>query len=138
MPAIEINQTLVKVNRIRSEESRLFSNFQKSYKERELDKASEFLWGSVSKIAHAIGLLYGRKLGKHKELVQFMRDLAIKKNKPKVSNWINAAESLHSNFYHNWMEEEIFEETVRKVNNLRLWLIEVLDIEMQKAEPSYS
>jgi len=116
---------LAKVYKRRLEERHLFDNFEKYYKERELVKASEFLWGSISKIAYAIGLLYGKKLGKHGEIVSLIKDLS--KGEQKIIDWSNAAESLHSNFYHDWMEEETFENYVRKVIELRIWLIRILE-----------
>jgi len=118
-------QILAEVHKIKVEERRLFDNFEKQYHAREFAKASEFLWGSISKIAFAIGLLFGKKLGKHRQNVLLMRDLA--KGDPKIIDWINAAESLHSNFYHNWMGEETFEDYVRKVIDLRIWLLKILD-----------
>ena len=130
---VKEEQILAEVKKRKSEENRLFSNFEKRYREREFVKASEFLWGSISKIAYAIGLLYGKKLGKHKEIVSLMRDLA--KGEPKIIDWISAAESLHSNFYHNWMEEETFENYVRKVINLRFWVIKILDEKMKQTFP---
>lgn len=132
MVVSEEEKILVEIDRRRREESHLHDNFRKHYQERDFVKASEFLWGSISKIAYAIGLPYGKKLGKHKEIVLLMRELAESRNKPEVIDWINAAESLHSNFYHNWMEEETFEDYVRKVIKLRYWLIKILDEEAEK------
>lgn len=116
---------LAEVHKRRLEARRLYDNFQKHYNERELVKASEFLWGSISKLAYAIGLLYGKKLGKHRDIVLLMKDLA--EGESEIMDWISAAESLHSNFYHNWMEEGTFELYVRKVIDLRMWLIKILD-----------
>jgi len=126
----EAEQILVEIHNRRLEETRLFDNFEKYYGKRDFVKASEFLWGSVTKIAYAIGLLYGKKVGKHKEIVALMKDLA--RGDPKIVEWINSAESLHSNFYHNWMEEEIFEDYVKKVINLRMWLVRMLDERMEE------
>lgn len=121
----EVEKVLAKVWRKRKEESNLYSNFEKRYQEKEYVKASELLWGSVSNITIAIGLLYERKLGKHRRLVDFMRELA--QGDPKVGDWINAAESLHSNFYNNWMEERVFKDNAAKVINLRFWLSRILE-----------
>jgi len=108
----------------------LYSNFEKRYRERDFVKASELLWGSITKIASAIGLFYGKKVGKHKQLVQLMKELA--EGDSKKIDWVNAAESLHANFYHNWMEEENFEASIRKVIDLRIWLTTILDKKVER------
>jgi len=118
-------QNLLEVHKIRLEERNIYDNFEKRYRERKFVKSSELLWGSIVKIAFAIGRLYGKKLGQHKLIVLLMKDLA--KNDPEVIEWIDSAGALHSNFYHNWMDEEIFESHVRKVIRLRIWLIKMLD-----------
>jgi len=127
-----IGQTLGEVQQKRFEEAHLFNNFKKYYEKRDMVKASELLWGSISKITYSIGLFYGKKCGKHKEIVALIRDLA--KDHPKIVDWINSAEALHSNFYHNWMDEEMFENNVRKVAELRNWLLKMLDEETEKAK----
>lgn len=130
----QAEDVLKQVHKIRVDETYIYSNFEKHYRERGFVKASEFLWGSVGKIAYATGLLYGKKLGGHGELVQFMRDLAEEKERPNVRDLIGSAEALHANFYHNWMPEEIFEEYVRKVIELRTWLIERLEEKIREIE----
>ena len=126
----ETEQILAEVHKKRLEETRLYDNFEKYYRKREFAKASEFLWGSISKLAYAIGLFYGKKLGKHGEIISLMKDLA--KAESEIMDWVSAAESLHSNFYHNWMEEGTFEHYVRKGVDLRMWLIRMLDDHVEK------
>jgi hypothetical protein len=124
-------QALIEIEKRRLEERHLYENFEKYYQKRDFAKASEFLWGSVTKVAYAIGLLFGIKPGKHKEVIALMKELA--KGDRAIIDRINSAEALHSNFYHNWMEEGIFEDYVRKVDDLRAWLIKLLDKETEKA-----
>ena len=121
----EMKSSLAEVHRRRIQSSRLFENFEKYYKEREFVKASEFIWGSINSISYAIGILYHKKLGRHREIVAFMKDIG--KDEPKVIDRIRAAEVLHSNFYHGFMSEELFEDHVRKAIELRIWLIKLLD-----------
>jgi len=125
-----LEQILSQVHKKRLEEDHLYSNFEKRYRERDFVKASELLWGSITKIASAIGLFYGKKVGKHKQLVQLMKELA--EGDSKKIDWVNAAESLHANFYHNWMEEENFEASIRKVIDLRIWLTTILDKKVER------
>lgn len=134
----EPSQTLTELHKRRVEESHLYTNFEKHYKDREFVKASEFLWGSISKMVYAIGLLSERRIGKHKEIASLIRELAASEGKPEAIDWTNAAESLHSNFYHNWMEEEIFENYVRKVVDLRSWLMRILDRETERFKQQFA
>ena len=125
-------KVLTDIQKGRIEEAHLFSNFEKYYKTKDKVKTSEFLWGSVGKIAYLIGLLYGQKLGKHGELVAFLRNLARERDRLDVLDWISAAESLHSNFYHNWMDSEVFEENIQKAVRLRMWLLEILERKLEE------
>jgi len=125
-------KALADIQKGRIEEAHLFSNFEKYYKTKDKVKTSEFLWGSVGKIAYLIGLLYGQKLGKHGELVAFLRNLARERDRLDVLDWISAAESLHSNFYHNWMDSEVFEENIQKAVRLRMWLLEILERKLEE------
>ena len=112
------------------------SNSVELSNEKKFEKASELLWGSINKLAIAIASLYGKKVGKHKQLVLLMRDLAL--GDPEIIDGINSAEALHSNFYHNWMEEEAFVDNVKKVIDLRLWLIKKLDDKLKGTSKTYT
>lgn len=127
---MSIEDALTEVQKKRLEEEHLFNNFEKYYEKRDLVKASEFLWGSVSKIVYFIGLLYGKKCGKHKEIVLLLEDLA--RDNPETNDWISSAEALHSNFYHNWMDDKTFENNVRKVAELRDWLDKTLNKKIEE------
>ncbi|OYT62322.1 hypothetical protein B6U81_01055 [Thermoplasmatales archaeon ex4484_30] len=43
-----------------------------------------------------------------------------------------SADAIHSNFYHAWMSKEDFMEKVREVEELRKWLIELLEQEISR------
>jgi len=105
------------------EERRLYDNYIRFYKERDFIKASEFVWGAINNLAYAIGPTYGKRLRKHGETVQFLRELAKANGRGELREYINSAEALHANFYHGWMDEEVFEENARKVEELRKWLV---------------
>jgi len=120
-------EVLEEIRRRRVEESRLYENYIKYYERRDLVKASEFLWGSINNLAYALGLIYGRRLTGHRMVIQFMRELAEKSGREEYRRYISSAEALHANFYHGWMSEEVFEESVREAEELRRWLIELLD-----------
>ena len=114
------------------EEARLFENYVEYYNKRDFVKASEFLWGSISNLVYALGLLYGKQLTKHRESIQFLRELVSVNGEEKFKGYIKSAEALHSNFYHGWISEDTFEEYARDVEELRKWLKEFLEIELTK------
>ena len=123
-----INEEILKeIMRKRKEESRLYENYIKYYEKRDFVKAGEFLWGSINNLAYALGLVYGKRLTGHREIIQFLRELAEMNKIEEHKRYIRSAEALHANFYHRWMDENTFEESVREVEELRKWLIELLD-----------
>lgn len=124
-------KTFKEIKRRRIEEGRLYSNYIKYYRKGDMIKASEFLWGSINNIVYSIGLLYGKKLGKHSLIIQTIRELATKWGK-EYEKYVSSAEAIHSNFYHAWMSEEVFKEKVKEVEELRKWLIEILESEIRR------
>jgi hypothetical protein len=118
--------------RRRIEEEKLFNNYLECLRKGEIVKACEFLWGSINNIAYCIGLLYGRKLGKHREIIGFMREIARHYGREELARYVSSAEAIHSNFFHNWMEKETFIEKAGEVEILRKWLIEILESEISK------
>ena len=123
---------LKEIKRRRIEESKLYNNYIKYSKEGEIIKASEFLWGSINNIVYSIGLLHGKKIGKHSLIIQAIRELAIKHGKKEYERYATSCEAIHSNFYHAWMDREVFMEEAREVEELRKWLIELLELEISR------
>lgn len=123
---------LKEIKRRRIEESKLYDNYIKYSKEGEFVKASEFLWGAINNIVYSIGLLYGKKLGKHKLIIETIKELARKYRKKEYERYAYSADAIHSNFYHAWMSKEDFMEKVREVEELRKWLIELLEQEISR------
>jgi len=63
-------------------------------------KAGEFLWGCINNLAYALGLVYGKKLSSHREVVRFLKELAKREGKDEYRKYASSAEDLHANFYH--------------------------------------
>jgi len=82
-------------------------------------KASEALWGIVNNLASILSILYrGKPISDHKELRMFMRDLAVMLGVSEVVEWFRACEVLHANYYHNFMDKEMFEDHRVKAEKL--------------------
>ncbi len=119
--------TLKEIERRRVEESRLYENYIKYYEKRDFVKAGEFLWGCINNLAYALGLVYGKKLSSHREVVRFLEQLVKVNGKEEFARNIDSARAIHANFYHGFMDENMFERRVKEVEELRRWLIELLE-----------
>jgi len=74
-------------------------------------KASEALWGILNNLASILSILHGGKpISRHDELRNFMNSLASMLRNEDIVKWFRACEILHSNFFHNFMDEAMFEE----------------------------
>ena len=109
-----------------------YDNAAEHYRKGERSKASEFLWGSINSITYALGLLYGRKLTDHGKIIAFLRELADGLKSEDMLDWIDAANSIHANFYHDFMDEIQFERSWRKTEILLIELIKLLEDEISR------
>jgi hypothetical protein len=101
-----------------------YDNYRYYYSRKELAKASEFIWGAVNALAYALGLFYGLKLSDHKKVVEFLKMLATQYEE--IREGITAVQRLHANYYHDFMDEELFEEDRVKAEKLISKLAELL------------
>lgn len=86
-------------------------NFDEAITKRELEKASEFLWGIYSCYMNALKVLRtGKPAKRHGEIIEVGRDLAKAFNDEKLKEAIRCAEKCHSNFYHSFLDIEDIKE----------------------------
>jgi len=109
-----------------------YDNYQKHYRAKEYSKASEFLWGTINNLAYIIGLFYDRKIRNHGEVVSFIKDLANIMRESKIITWLASAERLHANFFHDFMDQFMFEDDKDKAEKLIETLSIFADKEIQK------
>jgi len=96
-------------------------------------KASELLWGIVNNLASILSILYkGKPISDHRELRMFMRDLAVMRGISEVVEWFRACELLHANYYHNFMDKEMFEDYRVKAEKLINTLQKLIEEKMQE------
>lgn len=133
-------ELLEEVKRRRALADYYYDNFQRHYAKKELSKASAreagrqstFLWGTLTAITYAVGLLHNKKLGRHKEIVSFLQELAKKQKDKEMAEGVTAAERIHANFYNDFMDDIMFEEDRQKTERLLKKLAEKLDSEVAK------
>jgi hypothetical protein len=65
----------------------------------DLEKASEFLWGSVSQALKAVAASRGIELRSHKKIRDYAMEIAKNLGDDSIRHEFNSAQSLHSNFY---------------------------------------
>jgi len=94
-------------------------------------KASESLWGVLNNLASILSILHGGKpISRHDELRGFMNSLASMLRSEDIMRWFRACETLHANFFHNFMDEAVFEqyrvEAEKLINTLQRLIAEKL------------
>jgi hypothetical protein len=104
-----------------------YDNFNKYYRTNNLSKASEFLWGTINALAYALGLFEGKKLSTHNKVRDFLIELANSYNDKEIAEGIVSAESLHANFFHDFMDDLVFEKNRSDAEKLIKKLVENLD-----------
>jgi len=86
-------------------------NYAEHLRRGDYAKASEALWGILNNLASILSILHGgRPISRHDELRSFMNSLASMLRNEEIVRWFRACERLHSNFFHNFMDEAEFEE----------------------------
>ena len=73
-------------------------------------QATEKLWAAASHVAIAEMHRRGIKAQKHVATTQFVKRFDERVGEPILFSNFKAAEALHSNFYHGWMEDHQFKE----------------------------
>lgn len=92
----------------------LYSNYLEK-RNTDLSKAGEHLWGAINNLASGIyRAKTGKGIGQHAKVRDLMRDLA---DGGEVDfNDFKDAETLHHNYYHNFLSVEEWDD---RVNNAR-------------------
>ena len=121
---------ILEIKRRRKLADYYYDNFRKHYEIKKFSKASEFLWGALNALVYAIGLFYDRKLTTHRAVVDFVKELASTCKDEEMGGWITDAETIHANFFHDFMNESMFEDYRHKTEKLLKRLVEILDHEI--------
>jgi len=101
------------------------SEAEKLYKMGDLIQASEKYWGAVTTLLKAIAEVKGRVHSSHRDLRELASQLYRETKDKDIAIGYKAAESLHANYYENYMTREDFELTRELVLKL-VWKLEKL------------
>ncbi len=95
-----------------------FDNYWKYYNLKQYSKASEFLWGTINNLVYAIGLFYNKTISNHNQTVEFVKDLALIEKKEDMVEQLASAQKIHANFFHDFMDEVMFESDKKNTTKL--------------------
>jgi uncharacterized protein (UPF0332 family) len=70
-------------------------------------QASEKLWGAAAQIIKAIALKRGKRLRSHEAINKYVVGLSKELNDKSILDYFGLANSLHQNFYENWLAPEM-------------------------------
>lgn len=85
---------------------------------KELQKASEMIWGALSCTLKTVAAKHDKEIKSHKQLGEFARELAKNENNKDILNAYSHASTLHQNFYESNLDEKtirIFIDDIRKI-----------------------
>jgi len=85
--------------RFQSQSQHYCDNALKFLEQGDVQKAAEFLWGSIAEALKAIAASGGRQLRSHREIWEYAREVAKELNDESIWFGFKAAHSLHSDFY---------------------------------------
>jgi hypothetical protein len=84
----------------------------------DLVQASEKLWGATAQMVKSVAETRGWEHGGHRQLFQIVNRLAQDSGDSGLRELFHVANSLHQNFYENWMTREFVEQGVGGVREL--------------------
>ena len=121
----------------------LYHDYYRHLELKEFEKASEDLWGIFNNVISMLSLLKkGRPIGRHRELGEFL-DVLIHEmvsERPREADVIKrtleegflACRRLHANFFHGFMDEDMFKKDREKAEALIRLLERKLHEELSK------
>ena len=88
-----------KVKKYQTRSNRYFRNALHFIEAGDAEKASEFLWGSMSQALKAVAASRDKRLRSHKDIRDYAAELTRALRDESIWHAFNTAQSLHSNFY---------------------------------------
>ncbi len=95
-----------------------FTKAEEALAQGDLLQASEKLWGAAAHMVKAVAEGRGWEHSGHRELFQVVNRLANEAGDLELRHLFHTANSLHSNFYENWMAEDWIEAGAQQVSQL--------------------
>ncbi len=93
----------------------------------DLRQASEKLWGAAAQTINALAQHRGWDHYSHHLLIRTVANLVAETGDSDIDNLFGVAQSLHTNFYENWLLQELIENRLRSVQRFLAKLDPMLD-----------
>ena len=101
----------IKVNLFLKQSTNYLKNARELLKKNKLNKSGEVLWGAISSLIKAIGIIYNVPTRTHRKLINLAKQIALNKNDNEIRfGIIRDAKELHANFYQNFLEPDDLKE----------------------------
>jgi len=81
-------------------------------------QASEKLWGATEQIIKAIALKRGKRLRSHVSINRYVVEISKELGDNSILDSFSIANSLHQNFYENWLAPETVIQNAKTIENL--------------------
>ncbi len=81
-------------------------------------QASEKLWGATAQIIKAVALKRGKRLRSHAAIIKYVGQLSKELNDKSILDYFSIANSLHQNFYEDWLIPEIVIQNAKTIEKL--------------------
>lgn len=113
--SLERNQLLEQARHYLKKSEEMMKQASEFLRSNEIAKASELLWGSVVSAVLAFAVLKNVRLTSHRETREFVRQLAKEADDAEIWRTFKEAESLHANFYQEFLDAETILTKIREV-----------------------
>ncbi len=97
----------------------------------DLLQASEKAWGAAAHAVKGVAGQRGMRHSGHRALIQAVSQLSEETGQPELRRMFQIAETLHANFYENWMPESMVRDSIADVRRLIPLLEDLADDESQ-------
>ena len=84
----------------------------------DLTQGAEKLWGATTQALKSYCASHGMPHGKYQHRRRALMDLALQQDNPFMRSAFGVAQSCHSNFYNDWMEQEDLDSYVPDIEAL--------------------
>ena len=90
----------------------------------DLTQGAEKLWGATTQALKSYCASHGMPHGKYQHRRRALMDLALRQDNPFVRSTFGVAQSCHSNFYNDWMEQEDLDSYIPDIEELVLIILD--------------
>ena len=118
-----------RIRKYRAQSAHYLENAFISIEAGDLEKASEFLWGSMAEALKAVAASKDIQLKSHKDVRDYAVELARALQDDSIRRTFNNAQSLHSNFYESGL---ILEDVAIGAEDVRAAVAKLLNLIPEK------